>query len=1127
VAIELTEYVKIHVYDPTSNWRSKTIRAVIAPHLCAPLILGLPFLTNNCIVVDHAARTVVDKKTGVDLLNPKVAEPKPRKKKLREVYNEVQANKKVMLGELKEKCAARRSGQDLDGENVKQINVAAAVRQRIECLNAQEQLGKLGKAMVKEFEDVFAPIPHLDKLPTDVYCRIKLKDASQTIKTRSYSTPRKYREAWSTLIQDHLEAGRIRPSSSAHASPAFLIPKGDPSVLPRWVNDYRALNANTVMDSHPLPRVDDILADCAKGKIWSKIDMTNSFFQTRVHPDDVHLTAVSTPLGLYEWLAMPMGLRNAPPIHQRRVTAALRPFIGRICHVYLDDIVIWSNTIDEHTKHIRMILTALRNASLYCNPKKCEFYLLEMDFLGHHISQRGIEARTSKVDKVLHWPRPRCAKEVRGFLGLVRYIAAFLPNLADHARILTPLTTKDAQRNFPAWTDEHEAAFVGIKALVVSRECLTSIDHTDPGEKKIFVTCDASDWRTGAVLSFGETWETARPVAFESAQLNAAEKNYPIHEKELLSIVRALKKWRADLLGGPIFVYTDHRTLQNFETQRDLSRRQLRWQEYLSQYEMTIVYIPGEDNTVADGLSRIPPNAFPEERMEDGRPVCAVLSISTHADVLAEIKEGYKKDKFCSQLMEDGKSTLGVREVNGLWYIGSRLLVPRTGSVRETLFRLAHDGAGHFGADKSYAALREDYYWPNMRRDLEQSYIPSCELCQRNKSPTTRPSGPLHPLPIPDKRGDSVAIDFVGPLPMDEGLDCILSMTDRLGGADIRLVPTRTNIDAEELAVLFFEHWYCENGLPLEIISDRDKLFVSRFWKALHALTGVKLRMSTAYHPQTDGASERTNKTLNQSLRFYVDRKQKGWVRALPKIRFDLMNSVNASSGFSPFQLRLGRSPRLIPPIVPDRLPIDLRKSNEAEAAQDLLEKIANDEVEARDNILQAKVQQAHHANKRRGPENVFRVGEKVMLSTLHRRGEYKKKGEKRAAKFFPRFDGPYEVIEVHAETSNYTLEMPNSPNVFPMFHASELKRFVSNDDALFPDRIRPEPGPIVTEDGLEEYFIEAIIDSRRRGKGWQFLVRWTGYGPEHDRWLAARSLDECEALDEWYRGGGDGPERR
>lgn len=192
-------------------------------------------------------------------------------------------------------------------------------------------------------------------MPDTVRCKISLKDASHIITTCSYSCPRKYKEAWSILIQQHLDTGRIRPSSSTHASPAFLVPKADKVVLPRWVNDYRQLNSNTVTDSYPLPRIDDILADAGHRKIWSKIDMTDSFFHTKMDLESIHLTAITTPLGLYEWTVMPQGLRNAPSVHQRRVTMALQRFIGRICHIYLDDIIIWSDNLEEHKRHIKII----------------------------------------------------------------------------------------------------------------------------------------------------------------------------------------------------------------------------------------------------------------------------------------------------------------------------------------------------------------------------------------------------------------------------------------------------------------------------------------------------------------------------------------------------------------------------------------------------------------------------------------------------------------------------------------------------------------------------------------------------------------------------------------------------
>jgi hypothetical protein len=266
---------------------------------------------------------------------------------------------------------------------------------------------------------------------------------------------------------------------------AFIIPKADTAVLPRWVNDYRQLNANTIHDRFPLPRVDDILANCGKGKIWSVIDMTNSFFQTLVHPDNISKTAVTTPFGLYEWVVMPMGLKNAPPIHQWRVATALQEHIRRFCHVYLDDIIIYSDNVKEHTRHIAAIMETLRKNKLYCNPKKSRFYLEEVIFLGHKISQKGIEACESKIDKIVNWPRPKSAKETRAFLGLVRYLAVFLPKLASLTTVLNLLMSHAAKKCFPGWTDKHEMAFESIKDLVVSSECLTVINHDNLGKNNL------------------------------------------------------------------------------------------------------------------------------------------------------------------------------------------------------------------------------------------------------------------------------------------------------------------------------------------------------------------------------------------------------------------------------------------------------------------------------------------------------------------------------------------------------------------------------------------------------------------------------------------------------------------
>ena len=221
---------------------------------------------------------------------------------------------------------------------------------------------------------------------------------------------------------------------------------------------------------------------------------------------------------------------------------ALHPYIGTICHVYLDDIIIWSNSIEEHRDNVATILSALRSHHLYCSPKKTQLFCTELTFLGHHISCAGIEANSSKVDTILAWPTPRSASDVRSFLGLVRYISSFLPSLAMHTLTLTPLTTKDAEKTF-TWADAHQRPFEAIKRVVVSCECLTVIDHSNMGSNRVFVSTDASDFATGAVLSYGVTLESACPVTFDSMQLKGAELNYPVHEKELLAIVRALRHW--------------------------------------------------------------------------------------------------------------------------------------------------------------------------------------------------------------------------------------------------------------------------------------------------------------------------------------------------------------------------------------------------------------------------------------------------------------------------------------------------------------------------------------------------------------------------------------------------------
>ena len=274
------------------------------------------------------------------------------------------------------------------------------------------------------------------------------------IQWRLYDCPKKFHEAWKTLLQQHIDAGHLCPSNSPHSSLAFIILKADPTALPQWVNNFCELNLNTVPDNHPLPKIEEISCDCTKGRIFAKIDMTYTFFQTNVHPHDVKWLAVHTPWGLYEWLVMPMGVRNAPAVHQQCMVSALQHLIGMICHFYLDDIIIWSPTLEEHMQNVHTVLQALREATLFCSLKKTQLFCTEVLFLGHKVSAQGIDADPDKVSWILDWPVPHSVNEMCSFLGLVRYIADHIPNLVEHTLILNALTTKTMELKFPTWTPD-------------------------------------------------------------------------------------------------------------------------------------------------------------------------------------------------------------------------------------------------------------------------------------------------------------------------------------------------------------------------------------------------------------------------------------------------------------------------------------------------------------------------------------------------------------------------------------------------------------------------------------------------------------------------------------------------
>jgi hypothetical protein len=442
--------------------------------------------------------------------------------------------------------------------------------------NTEQTYSELNLVFRKEYADVFA-----DKLPSKPtkprpgapLHRIRLIDENKRMDGRLMRTPVRHYAMLKNFLDAEVAAGRLRLSASLIASGMFLVPKKDPNIMPRVVHDYRALNENTIKDQTPITHQDETLEAMARAKVRGKMDCVSSYSQIGMDPRDIHKTAFKTPWGLYEWTVMPQGLCNAPATFQRWICYILQEYIGRFCSAYLDDISIYSDSIEDHKKHIHLVLQALRDHGVLVSTNKSVLFADRIEFLGHFISSKGIEADPSKLEKITLWPTPKSASEIKGFLGLVNYLVMldFVPGLANYSSVLTDLTKKGVQF---IWTKNHEAAFNTIKRLCRSVQFLQRLDY-ESGEP-IWLITDASSKGVGGYVAQGPDWQKAKPIGFFSRQYRSAEVNYPTHEQEMLAVVECMKHWHPQLSGTQFEVLTDHAPLQFWKTQRDLSKRQIR-----------------------------------------------------------------------------------------------------------------------------------------------------------------------------------------------------------------------------------------------------------------------------------------------------------------------------------------------------------------------------------------------------------------------------------------------------------------------------------------------------------------------------------------------------------------------
>ncbi|GJP31378.1 hypothetical protein CLOM_g12018 [Closterium sp. NIES-68] len=657
-------------------------------------------------------------------------------------------------------------------------------------------------------------------------------------------------------------------------------------------------------------------------------------------------------------------------------------------------------TREQHLKDLEAVFQRLQQRRLITKGSKCEFLKQELEFLGHVISTEGIRIDPKKLRAIQEWKLPTNLQQLQSFLGFVNYVRRFIPNMAGLTGPLTDLLQKGT---FYEWGEKQQAAFEALKNLLMSPPVLRIADPERPFE----VITDASDIAIGAVVmqAFGNGLQ---PIAYESRKMQSAERNYPVHDKEMLAIVHAFKIWRCYLAGADVTVRTDHKSLQYLRAQPNLNPRQIRWLDYL------------ESNFTYKITSKKAPTILPTPS-----PDHLPNGLFTH---------GYSTDPF---FVNDGHLPITTRK--GVYYLRSGtdgIWVPSYRLLRELLIQEVHDSnlSGHFGVDKTLKALQQFYYWPDMVTDV-QRYVAACPICQRMKSSHQRPTGLLQPLEPPQRPWQHVTMDFVTGLPAEPSEnDTVLVVVDRLTKM-AHFAPCRTTITAEETARLFISNVVCLHGIPAAIISDRDPKFTSKFWQDTWARYGTRLQFSSAYHPQTDGQTERTNQTMEQLIR--TNRPDwKKWEDVLPMLEFSYNNAPSATTNHSPFYLNYGMDPTV---------PVSTNVESQVPRSQQFVEELQIARDKAVELIHKANATARRYADLHRR-DITMTTGQLVLLDTKNLRLPL-------PTKLRPCFSGPFKIMKMVTPVTAQ-LRLPDDWRIHNKFHVSLLRPFVPDTSDIARQRL-------------------------------------------------------------------------
>jgi hypothetical protein len=758
------------------------------------------------------------------------------------------------------------------------------------------------------------------------------------------------------------------------------------------------------MDVTPLPRIQSILEELRGKTLFSKFDIRAGYNNIRINPDDTYKTGFKTSRGLYEWVVMPFGLCNAPATFSRMGNDVFRPIYSwypRKFRHYMDDCIIMTGPGEDalHEEIAHMFFDILGKHELFLKPAKCEFFKNEVDYLGIRVKNGELMIDPAKISGITEWPRTlKNIKEVRSTLGLLGYHRQWIPNFAKIAKPLTDLLQKG--REF-AWNTLCMQAVNRLIGMVISEPVLVPLDT----DQQFILYVDASQFATGAILYQADKDRKdkrgnplLRPLGFNSQTFTKTEQNYPIYDRELLAVMRRLRCWRHLLQNTehPALVITDHANLQYYREPHKLGPRVNGYVAELADYHFKLIYKPGNVNR-ADGLSRRPdlvpeiddeqvivlpshlfvdPNAptttltatrtKPEDYDTDDTLIDSESDSEVDSDTDGPILKArattidgqeisaYDLDMKILEAQNSDKALLGrwvsahhLSKQGRYWTKDGVIVVVGNNELKRGVIHLFHDShtAGHPGIAKTTALVTKYYWWPNIR-DFVTQYIKGCATCQMSKINTNPMKPALYPITLEPGAlpFQTIALDFITKLPESEGYDSILTITDHDCTKASLFLPCNETIDTPELAKLYATTVFPHYGIPQKIISDRDPRLTSNFAKELCGLLDIHQNISTAYHPQTDGQSERTNQTLEQYLRLYCANRQEDWASWLPIAQYTKNSWPHATTGKTPFDLLIGYTPQAHQPTRTPTLPdIDSRLAAIQEArtaAQEAVRKV-------------------------------------------------------------------------------------------------------------------------------------------------------------------------------------------